>query len=413
MFYRFGEYSLDVGRRELRNGDSLVPLEPQVFDLLEYLIRNRERVVSRADLITNIWNGRSVSASTLGSRIAAVRRAIGDSGNEQRLLLTLPRKGHRFVHEVQEVQEETRQKGKAVSRTNSASEVDISTDITAPSQTITFCKTRDDVNLAIAIAGDGPLLVRTTHWLSHVEYDWGSPITASLLHSLARSSRLIRYDGRGVGLSDRDVDRISFATLQRDLEAVVDALDLDRFALLGTSQGAATAINYAARHPARVSKLILHGAYALGRNKRGTAAAAEEAKMMISMMRRGWGDEQSAFMRAFGTLFLPGGSPREIKAYADLQRMATSAENAVRVRQIHDETDIRSILPKVKCPTIVFHSRYDNVVPFEQGRRVAASIADARFVPLESNNHVLLPHEEAFTQFIDATHEFLAEEKPR
>jgi pimeloyl-ACP methyl ester carboxylesterase len=277
-------------------------------------------------------------------------------------------------------------------------------------QAVTFCRTEDGVNLAIATVGTGPVLVRTTHWLSHIEYDWQSPITAPFLHALAGRSRFIRYDRRGVGLSDRNVPEISFATFQTDLESVVDSLRLDRFALLGTSQGAAIAIAYAARHPERVSKLLLHGSYALGRNKRGTSGDADEAEMMISMMRRGWGDQHSAFMRAFGTLFLPNGTPEQIKAYADLQRMATSAETALRLRLLHDETDIRNILPKVQSPTMVFHSRHDNVVPFEQGRLVAASIPNAKFIPLERSNHVLLPEEPAFSTFMDCLNEFLMDE---
>lgn len=408
MIYAFEDYSLDTDRRELRRGLDLVPLEPQVFDLLQYLIRNRERVITADDLIATVWNGRIVSTSTLNSRIAAVRRAIGDNGDQQRLILTLPRKGHRFLGEVRE---EHRQSDRGAAKLDSQSEANKSAAANSlRTQTVTFCKTRDGINLAIATVGEGPVLVRTTHWLSHIEYDWQSPITAPFLHSLAGHSCFIRYDGRGVGLSDRNVPEISFATFQNDLEAVVDSLRLDRFALLGTSQGAAIAIAYAARHPERVSKLILHGSYALGRNRRGAAGDAEEAKTMIAMMRRGWGDEHSAFMHAFGTLFLPSGSPEQIKAYADLQRMATSAETAVKIRLIHDETDIQDILPKVRSPTMVFHSRHDNVVPFEQGRLVAASIPNAKFIPLESGNHVLLSDEPAFTKFIDCVNEFLADE---
>jgi pimeloyl-ACP methyl ester carboxylesterase len=229
------------------------------------------------------------------------------------------------------------------------------------------------------------------------------------LHSLAGFSRLVRYDGRGVGLSDRNVPAISPETLEVDLEAVVDSLQLKRFALLGTSQGAAIAFRYAARHPDRVSKIIVHGAYVLGRNRRGSPNDVEESKMMISMMRRGWGDEHSAFMRAFVTLFLPNGKPEQIKAYADLQRVATSPDNAVKIRTVIDETDIRDILPRVRTPTVVFHSRHDNVVPFEQGRLVAASIPNARFVPLETGNHVLLTDEPAFARFIIGIGDFLAE----
>jgi pimeloyl-ACP methyl ester carboxylesterase/DNA-binding winged helix-turn-helix (wHTH) protein len=408
LIYLFDERSLDADRRELRRGPDLVPVEPQVFDLLQYLIINRDRVVSTADLKATIWKGRTVSASTLGSRIAAVRRAIGDNGDQQRLVLTLPRKGHRFVGKVTE---EDRYIDRHAATPEQRPERSTAAD-SPRTQAVTFCKTKDGINLAMAVVGEGPVLVRTTHWLSHIEYDWQSPITAPCLHLLAGCSRLIRYDGRGVGLSDRNVSEFSFAAFQSDLEAVADSLRLERFALFGTSQGAAIAIAYAARHPRRVSKLILHGSYALGRNKRGTPSDAEEAKMMISMMRRGWGDEQSAFMRAFGTLFLPNGTPEQIKAYADLQRTATSAENAVKIRMVHDQTDIRDILPKVRSPTIVFHSRHDNVVPFEQGRLVAASIPDARFVPLESNNHVLLSREPAFAHFMDEVKEFLANGRP-
>jgi pimeloyl-ACP methyl ester carboxylesterase/DNA-binding winged helix-turn-helix (wHTH) protein len=406
LIYLFDDYSIDADRRELRRGVDLVPVEPQVFDLLQHLILNRDRVVSSDDLIATVWKGRIVSASTLGSRMAAVRRAVGDSGSQQRLIITLPRKGHRFVGEVRQEHSRSDQEAAKPGLQSERDKTQMTDSLRT--QAVTFCRTNDGINLAIAAVGEGPALVRTTHWLSHIEYDWLSPITAPVLHSLAGCSRFIRYDGRGVGLSDRNVSDISFASFQDDLETVIDSLQLKRFALLGTSQGAAIAITYAVRHPDRVSRLILHGSYALGRNKRGMPGDVEESNMMISMMRRGWGDERSAFMRAFGTLFLPNGSPEQIKAYADLQRMATSAENAVKIRMLHDETDIRNILPYVKSPTIVFHSRHDNVVPFEQGRLVAASIPNARFIPLESVNHVLLSNEPAFAKFINCVKEFLA-----
>jgi pimeloyl-ACP methyl ester carboxylesterase/DNA-binding winged helix-turn-helix (wHTH) protein len=403
--YIFDQYSLDTDKRELRRRPNLlVPVEPQVFDLLAFLIQNRDRVVSAHELVAAIWNGRSISGSTVSSRIAAARRAIGDDGKNKRLIVTLPRKGHRFLGDLQEevgfgrgdLTTTVRQTGPENSKF-------------PQEQAITFCKTKDGFNIAVSTAGEGEVLVRTTHWLSHVEYDWHSPVTAPSLHSLAGFSRLVRYDGRGIGLSDRTVPLVSPATLQLDLEAVVDSLGLERFALLGTSQGAAIALTYAARHPDRVSKVIVHGSYALGRNKRGTASDIEESKMMISVMRRGWGDEHSAFMRAFVTLFVPNGTPEQIRAYADLQRVATSPENAVMIRTMIDETDIRDILPRVKAPTIVFHSRHDNVVPFEQGRLVAAAIPHATFAPLETSNHVLVATEPAFAQFIDGIKSFLRE----
>jgi pimeloyl-ACP methyl ester carboxylesterase/DNA-binding winged helix-turn-helix (wHTH) protein len=400
--YVFDQYSLDTDKQELRRGpDHLVPVEPQVFDLLAFLIQNRDRVVSAHELVVAIWNGRSVSDSTVSSRISAARRAIGDDGKNKRLIVTLPRKGHRFLGNLQEEVGSGRGDLPTLRQTKPENPK------LPQKQAITFCKTKDNVNIAVSTVGEGEVLVRTTHWLSHVEYDWHSPVTAPSVHALAGFSRLVRYDGRGIGLSDRSVPLISPATLQLDLEAVVDSLGLERFALLGTSQGAATALTYAARHPDRVSKVIVHGSYALGRNKRGAASDIEESKMMISVMRRGWGDEHSAFMRAFVTLFLPNGTPEQVKAYADLQRVATSPENAVMIRTMIDEADIREILPQVRSPTIVFHSRHDNVVPFEQGRLVAASIPNARFVPLETSNHVLVATEPAFAQFIDGIKSFL------
>jgi DNA-binding winged helix-turn-helix (wHTH) protein/pimeloyl-ACP methyl ester carboxylesterase len=405
VIYVFEDYLLDPDRRELRHGGRVVAVEPQVFDILHHLIRNRDRVISSADLKTNVWKGRTVSPSTVGSRIAAVRRVVGDSGDRQRMILTLPRRGHRFVASVREDHERSDRPARKGSLGDMRD--GILPDEPSHSQAVTFCRTVDGINLAVAVAGEGPALVRTTHWLSHVEYDWLSPITSPFLHSLADCSRLIRYDGRGVGLSDRSVPKLSFATFQTDLETVVNSLKLERFALLGTSQGAAIAISYAARHPNRVSKLILHGAYALGRNRRGTREDVDEAKVMISMMRRGWGDEHSAFMRAFSTLFLPNGSLEQIKAYADLQRIATTPEIATKIRTIQDELDIRDVLPKVRAPTIVFHSRHDNVVPFEQGRLVAASIPNSQFVPLGSDNHVLLSDEPAFVEFMEMVKRFL------
>jgi DNA-binding winged helix-turn-helix (wHTH) protein/pimeloyl-ACP methyl ester carboxylesterase len=402
--YLFGECSLDPTRRELRRGHEVVHVEPQVFDLLLLLIRNRDRVVSSDDLIAAVWKGRIVSSSTLSSRISAVRRAIGDNGGRPRLIETFPKRGLRFTGDVRE----------EPSRTDGIEQlVREPVDDHAPrsrslTQAITFCRTADGFNLAVSSAGQGPVLVRTTHWLSHVEYDWQSPATAPFLHALAGIAHLVRYDGRGVGLSDRDVPIISPATLQTDLEAVADSLGLERFALLGTSQGAATALTYAARHPDRVSKVIVQGAYALGRNKRGTPTDAEESKMIIAMMQRGWGDQHSAFMRAYTTLFLPNGTAEQIKAHADLQRVATSPKNAVKIRTLIDETDIRPLLPKVRVPTIVFHSRYDSVVPFEQGRLVAASIPNAKFIPLDSDNHVLLRDEPAYGTFMEGIREFLA-----
>jgi DNA-binding winged helix-turn-helix (wHTH) protein/pimeloyl-ACP methyl ester carboxylesterase len=398
--FRFGNFTLDIDRRELRCGAILVAIEPQVFDLLEFLIRQRDRVVTKDDLIEAIWGGRIVSESTLTSRINAARKAVGDSGETQLLIRTVPRKGFRFVGEVDDI-------GLAISEPQSAS-----TPPTPPppsqAQDVTFCRTSDGISLAIASVGQGDPLVKAANWLTHVEYDWESPVWSQLLHRLAARHLLIRYDGRGNGLSDRNVEDISFDAFVRDLASVVEAADLKRAAFLGISQGAAVAIAYAVQHPERVSKLVLHGAYAQGRNKRGSPVDAEMARAFIAIMRQGWGDEHSAFMQAFSSVYLPGGSPVQIKWFCDLQRITTSAENAVRIRSACDDIDVVDLLSRVKVPTLVFHSRNDSVVPLEQGRLIAAAIPGARFVTLESDNHMVLPGEPAWLKLVSEIESFLS-----
>ena len=392
--YLFEDYCLDPERRELHAGGESIRLEPQVFDLLLYLVQNRDRVVSKDDLITAVWKGRIVSDSTLDSRINGARKAVGDSGERQHFIRTIVRKGFRFVAPVRESTDE-RASGAPVSPP-------------AAQQEISFCRSVDGINIAYAAVGGGPTLLKAANWLTHIDYDWESPAWAPLLHWLAERQRLIRYDVRGTGLSDRDVDDISFPAFVRDFEAVVGAAKLERFAVLGISQGASVAIDYAARYPERVSKLILLGGYAQGRNRRGLPTEEDKAATFLSMLRQGWGDETSAFMRAFASVFIPSGSTEQIKWFADLQRITTSPSNAVRIRQACDDIDVLAALSQVRAPTLVMHCRRDGVVPLEQGRQIAASIPDARFFVLESDNHVLLPGEPAWPRFLQEMESFLA-----
>jgi pimeloyl-ACP methyl ester carboxylesterase/DNA-binding winged helix-turn-helix (wHTH) protein len=386
----FDNCTLDTDRRELHRDGQAVPVEPQVFDLLEFLMRNRERVVSRDDVLAAVWDGRIVSESAVTTRMNAARLAIGDSGEAQRLIRTFPRKGFRFVGGVRE------QRGQSLG----AGERD---------QNITFCRTTDGFNLATAIVGTGLPLVRTTTWLNHLEYEWQDPIRSPMLRSFANRFRLVRYDGRGNGLSDRDMTELSIETFLEDLEAVINAAGLTRYAMMGISQGAATAIAHAARHPERVSKLVLFGAYALGRNKRSSKRELETAEAYVTLMRHGWGDENSSFIRMFSTLSVPNATPAQIKSFAELQRIATSAENAVRLRSACDDIDVVDLLPKISVPTLVLHSRHDHVVPYEEGRRVAAGIPNARFVTLESENHMPQPDDLAWPKFIREIENFLSE----
>src|SRR5205807_391852 len=227
MRFRFGKYALDIERRELHRGADVVDIEPQVFDLLVHLIRNRDRVVSKDDLLAAIWHGRVVSESTLTSRITAARHAVGDSGKQQQFIRTVPRRGIRFVGEVRE----ERDQSALAHGANSSILGRPGVFEPKPHQDVTFCKAEDGVNLAIASVGEGQALVKTANWLNHIEYGWQSPVWSPLLMRLAEQFCLIRYDERGNGLSDWRVGDLSFEAFVRDLEAVVDTLRLERFSL--------------------------------------------------------------------------------------------------------------------------------------------------------------------------------------
>jgi DNA-binding winged helix-turn-helix (wHTH) protein/pimeloyl-ACP methyl ester carboxylesterase len=397
--FLFADLVLDPDRRELRSGSKPIAVEPQVFDLLEFLIRNREHVVSRDDLLAAVWHGRIVSDSAIAARVNAARRAVGDSGEQQRWIRTVARKGFRFVGDVRE---------QAVPGASPVETAVRAPDRAARDQEITFCRTKDGVNLAVACVGQGTPVVRTSHWMTHVQYDWQSPLRMPLLHFLADRYRLIRYDNRNNGLSDWDVEDVSFGALLHDLETVVEALNLRSYALLGFSQGASISIAHAVRYPQRVSKLILHGGYALGHSKR-SARKGFDMKAYLNLMREGWGDEHSAFQKMLSLAFLPNASAEEIKWMAELQRVASSPENTVRLRSVFDQIDVVDLLPKVAVPTLVMHCRYDNLTPFEEGRRLATSIPNAKFVALESENHVPQAREAVWPQFLAEIEAFLAD----
>jgi DNA-binding winged helix-turn-helix (wHTH) protein/pimeloyl-ACP methyl ester carboxylesterase len=393
--YLFEDYTLDTDRRELRRGTDIVSITAQAFDLLDYLIRNRERVVSKDDLIGSIWNGRIVSDAALTTRLNVARSAIGDSGQQQRLIKTLPRKGFRFVAPVAEL-------GRGIDRQRNCAYPTLR-------QHIHFCKTADGVRIAYATVGRGLPVVKAANWLNHLQYDWEFPIGGPLLHAIAADHCLIRYDERGNGLSDRDVSDISFHTFVEDLECVIEASRVERFVLLGISHGCPTSIAYAARHPDRVSHLVIHGGFARGVRRRGSPTATEQSNALLTLMREGWGQDNPAFRQIFTTRLLPDGTREETRAFNDLQRVTCSPEVAMRIVQAVREIDITHHLQQLTVPTLVLHSRDDAMVPFEEGRQLAAAIPGSRFVALESRNHVLLPSDPAHDRFLEEMHSFLEE----
>jgi len=272
---------------------------------------------------------------------------------------------------------------------------------------IRYCRSPDGVRLAYALMGKGAPLVRAGGWVSHLEYDWEHAPAGSINKLLAREFLLLRYDARGNGMSDWEVEELSLDAWVRDLDTVVAAAGFERFALLGSSQSAAVAIAYAAHHPERVSRLILLGGYALGSRKR-PGANIEQQEAMISLARIGWGAENPAFRQMFTSQFMPDATKEQWEALNQMQRISVSPECAARHLDVSGNIDVTALLSQVTAPTLVMHARGDARVPFESGRQIAAAIPGARFVALPGNNHILQPGEPALARFVEELRLFLA-----
>lgn len=267
-------------------------------------------------------------------------------------------------------------------------------------QNISFKTSVDGTRIAVASCGAGPVILRAAHWMSHVDYDLQSPVWRPWVEQMAGAFRYIRYDPRGCGLSDRFVADLSIDAWQADLKAVADTIDEPRFILFGLSQGGGLAVRYAYEHPERVSHLVLLNSYCQGARVRATTQEELlEAEMLVNFIRVGWGRENPAFSQFFTNLFLPDGTNEQHRWWGDLERITASAEVAARALQEMQGMDVLSLAEKLQVPTLVLHCRGDMRVPFEEGRKLASAIAGARFVPLESRNHVLLPDEPAWTVF--------------
>jgi pimeloyl-ACP methyl ester carboxylesterase len=374
-------------------------VEPQVFNVLKYLLEHRNRVVPKTELLDNVWGDRFVSESALVSRIKAARRAIGDDGTAQRCIRTIFGRGYQFVAAVDVEMPPAHQSDEASEPEYPSLE-----------QTIKFCSTADGTRLAYATMGDGPVLVKAANWLTHLDYDGESTVWRHWLDGLANGRTLVRYDERGCGLSDWEIDRFDFDDWVEDLRMVVDAVGLTRFPLLGLSQGAAVAVAFAARYPERVERLILFGSYPQGRLAR--AASDEEQRLAaldLEIARVGWGRDDPSFRQMFTSQFLPDGTREEWDQFDELQRRTTSADNAVRFIETFGRIDVTDLATRITCPTLVVHSRGDHRQPLAAGRAMAALIPGCRFVSLPSRNHLLTRSEAAWPVFLNLVDSFLAD----
>jgi len=271
-------------------------------------------------------------------------------------------------------------------------------------QQVRFCTSSDGVRLAYATSGNGPRLVRAPHWFTHLEHDWNNPAMMPWSAGLSRGYSLLRFDQRGTGLSDRDVPVPTWKCHVEDLANVVDAAGFDRFALIGLSQGASFAVAYAAQHPERVSHLIICGGFVRGRKVRGVSE--EEMETLQRLIEIGWGRDDPSFRQVFTTRFMPDASLEAIHAFNDMMPLTASAQMAGRIHRANLYIDASEQAARVQCPTLVFHARGDRSIPFEEGRLIAGMIPGARFVTLESQNHLMMESEPAWRDFLAAMAEF-------
>lgn len=275
-------------------------------------------------------------------------------------------------------------------------------------QDIRFTLSADGTRLAYAVLGKGFPLVRAAHWLTNIDLDWRTPIWRPWFDAFGARYRFCRYDSRGCGLSDRAASDASLDVLVADLEAVVEAAKLDRFALLGISQGGAVSVAYAALHPDRVSHLVLLGAFARGplrRNPKPEEIESQQAQ--IKLIETGWGQDNPAFRQLFTNLIFPNATPEQVRSFNDLQRMSCTPHHAARLVARFSDIDASPYLAQVACPTLVLHTRGDMCAPFEEGLFIASSIPGARLVPLETKSHVPTPGEPSFDRVVEEIEAFV------
>ena len=397
VVYEFGPFRLEPGEHRLVRKGNAIPLTGKAFDTLCALLERHGKLIPKQELMNAIWPETRVEENNLDRNISALRKALGEQAPGESFIETVPRVGYRFVAPVREIP----LKAMARRAGDRAPEV--------PSrQEIRFCVSPDNVRLAYATVGSGYPLVKVANCFNHLDFEWESPIWRHWVRDLAPGYSILRYDGRGNGLSQWEVEDVSFESWVQDLETVVDAAGLEKFALMGHSQGGAVAIAYAVRHPERVSHLILCGSYARGTNYRDRPDAVAVRCALETLIQLNWGKSNPSFFQMVTNLYIPEkASPEDQGWFKDLQLISVNPDNLVKIMRACDEINVRSLLPSVSVPTIVFHSDGDHVVPAEEGRIVATEIPGARFVPLSSANHILLADEPAWKTFREELSAFL------
>ena len=274
-------------------------------------------------------------------------------------------------------------------------------------QQVRFVTARDGAQIAWAAIGHGPPVLKAPNWLNHIEYEWRNPVWGPAFAALARHCRLVRFDQRGNGLSDWEVDEISQDAMIGDMAAVAGAAGLDRFALLGISQGCAFSIRYAVENPERVSCLVLLGGFLRGRLKRPDPEQRKLCEALTLIIRDGWGSPNPVFRHFFTSNFIPDAPPEVAATFDELQRIATSPASALRIWDMNNNLEATELAKRLRAPTLVLHCAGDRVAPIEEGRHMARTIPGARFVELPGDSHVLVTGTPAFERFVEEATAFI------
>lgn len=390
MKYRFFECVLDIDAHSLTRDGEVQNVEPMVFDLLLLFVQNAGSLVTRDQIVEEVWGGRIVSESAISARIAAMRRAVGDDGKTQSIIRTVPRRGFQFIAELSQEPE--------IGSPNIARE---------SHQTIKYTKTDDGVNLAYAISGKGPPIFRIAHFPTHLELEWQEATERRLFDHLSVENMLVRFDQRGCGLSDIYVDDLSMPRVAEDIKAVADAAGLEQFALYSMSGGSLASVEFAAKYPNRLTHLVLQSGYVDGRAVRDGSNHGNGHETIEAMIREGWDVTDSAFVKAVLALYMPTASTGLIEELAEVYQASSPKEIVVRNRDIINHHSVVRLLSKVDVPTLVIHSRSDAVHPLSEAKKMASGIPDAEFLVLESANHYPLPDEPSWQIQVDAIREFI------
>ncbi len=388
------QWVLDLEDGTVSSGPDQTKLTPKAAEVLACLIRNEGAVVSRNEILTDVWQGLHVSPDLVREYVFEIRKALGDSASQPKYIETVGRRGFRVIGPISIRQDRTPQ-------------------ITAGGHqpvhlpVVRFCASQDGTSIAHAVSGQGYPLLFAGSWMTHLEMDWQSPAYGDYIRHLSERFQVIRYDQRGNGLSQWSEVELNFERLVDDMEAVVETYGHEKLAILGMSQGASVAIAYALRRPERVSHLVLNGGYARGRKQRGNEADQAESEALVSLIRHSWGNENPAIRQILTTLFMPEASQEQMQWFNDFQKLCGPAENIARFRALFDDMNVTRLLPQLTTPTLVLHSDRDSVAPLSEGKLLASQIKGSSFVQLNSPNHMLFESETDFLRMIENIDRFV------